>query len=117
VGGRVTLCLPALPAPFEVGLSIVGEVVRLCPVVQGVEFTVVEQGVSIRALILRDALEAFFGADESPPSWLKAYESHRDTIDCAAADRHRLDPSQNVVVLRAQDQEDSRLLSRNGRAR
>lgn len=74
---------------------------RLCPVVEGVEFTVVEQGVRIRALILRDALEEFFGADDTPASWLQAYADHREAIDCAAADRFRRNRSQAVVVLRA----------------
>jgi len=83
-----------------------GEAVRLYPVVQGVEFTVVEQGVRIRALILRDALERFFGADESPDSWLQAYEAHRDAIDCAAADRFRSDGGCSVVVLRGEREED-----------
>jgi hypothetical protein len=76
-----------------------GEQVRLCRVVQGVEFTVDEQGVLIRALILRDALEAYFGAADSPQSWMRSYKTHRDAIDCAAADSYRADPSQNIVVL------------------
>jgi hypothetical protein len=84
----------------------VGEEVRLCPVVEGVEFTVVEQGVRIRALILRDALEEFFGADDSPASWLQAYVVHRDAIHCAAADRFRQNRSQPIVVLRADREED-----------
>jgi hypothetical protein len=71
-----------------------------------VEFTVVEQGVRIRALILRDALERFFGADDSPASWLRAYENHRDAIDCAAADRFRSEGSPGVVVLRGEREED-----------
>ena len=83
-----------------------GEAVRLSPVVQGVEFTVVEQGVRIRALILRDALERHFGADESPSSWLRAYERHRDAIDCAAADRRRAEGGSGVIVLRGERQED-----------
>ena len=82
----------------------VAEEVRLCPVVQGVEFTVVEQGVRIRALILRDALETFYGADEQPSSWLSAYKRHQDAIDCAAADRYRRNRGKSVVVLRAQDE-------------
>ncbi|HEX6708368.1 MAG TPA: DUF1488 family protein [Albitalea sp.] len=90
----------------------VGEEVRLCPVVQGVEFTVIEQGIRIRALILRDALEEFFGADESPSSWLNAYERHQDAIDCAAADRYRANRSQSVVVLRVQDEQFEPALSR-----
>jgi hypothetical protein len=71
-----------------------------------VEFTVVEQGVRIRALILRDALERYFGADESPSSWLRAYEANRDAIDCAAADRFRSDGGSGIVVLRAEREED-----------
>ncbi|HMC14632.1 MAG TPA: DUF1488 family protein [Albitalea sp.] len=83
-----------------------GEQVRLCQVVQGVEFTVDEQGVQIRALILRDALENFFGASESPQSWLKAYKTHRDAIDCAAADTFRAQSEQGIVVLRGNRPED-----------
>lgn len=79
---------------------------RLCAVIEGVEFTVVEQGVRIRALILRDALEAFFGAGESPESWLLAYRKHQDAIDCAAADRYRRERGPSVVVLRAERPED-----------
>jgi hypothetical protein len=84
----------------------VGQEVRLCTVVEGVEFTVYEQDIRIRALILRDALESFFGASESPQSWQRAYKAHQDAIDCAAADRYRLDRSQRVVVLRAERPED-----------
>jgi hypothetical protein len=67
---------------------------------------VVEQGVQIRALILRDALERFFGADDTPASWLRAYENHRDAIDCAAADRYRIDGARGVVVLRGDREQD-----------
>lgn len=66
----------------------------------------IEQGVRIRALILRDALERFFGADESPSSWLRAYQDHRDAIDCAAADRFRSDGVTAVIVLRGERAED-----------
>lgn len=79
-----------------------GEAVRLCPIVQGVEFTVVEQDVRIRALVLRDALEELFGAGPTPADWLRAYRENQDTIDCAAADRWRSDHAPNIVVLRAQ---------------
>ena len=65
----------------------------------------VEQGVRIRALILRDALERFFGAGDTPSSWLQAYESHCDAIDCAAADRYRNDGG-GVIVLRGEHAED-----------
>jgi hypothetical protein len=80
--------------------------VRLSPVVEGVEFEVVEQGVRIRAVILRDALERLFGADDSPSSWLRAYEVHRDAIHCAAADRFRSEPNAGIVVLRGDSAED-----------
>jgi hypothetical protein len=79
---------------------------RLCEVVQGVEFTVDEQGVLIRALILRDALEAFFGASESPQSWLSAYKANRDAIDCAAADSFRAQSARGIVVLRGNRPQD-----------
>jgi hypothetical protein len=82
-------------------------------VVQGVEFTVIEQGVRIRALILRDALERFFGADETPTSWLHAYEVHRDAIDCAAADRYRREGAPGVVILRGEREEDFLKLARS----
>ena len=103
----VAACHPApsvSSAPFL--FCIVGVAVRLSPVVQGVEFTVVEQGVRIRALILRDALERFFGADDSPSSWLEAYQNHRDAIDCAAADRFRNEGGPGVVVLRGEREQD-----------
>ncbi|CAG1015621.1 hypothetical protein BURC_01008 [Burkholderiaceae bacterium] len=74
--------------------------VRLCDVIEGVEFTVVEQDEAIRVLILRDALENWFGAGDTPDSWLAAYRRYADTIDFAAADRHRLDRTQGVIVLR-----------------
>ena len=66
----------------------------------------VEQGVRIRALILREALERFFGAGDAPSSWLAAYAAHRDAIDCAAADRFRTEGRGGVVVLRDQDAEE-----------
>jgi hypothetical protein len=81
---------------------------KLCRVVEGVEFTVVEQGITIRALILRDALEQYFGADETPESWMRAYQANRDAIDCAAADRFRSDLAPSVVLLRGDRPEDFR---------
>jgi len=80
-----------------------------------VEFTVVEQGVRVRALILRDALEQYFGAADVPSSWLQAYKNHRQVIDCAAADRFRNGNGNNgngngngngVVILRGEREED-----------
>ena len=84
---------------------------RLCRIVEGVEFTVVEQGITIRALILRDALETFFGADETPDSWIHAYRKHRDIIDCAAADRFRTDLAPSVVLLRGDRPDDFKPLT------
>lgn len=72
---------------------------RLSRIVEGVEFLVEEQGVLIRSLVLRDALEKYFGADDTPDSWLRAYEMHRDTIDCAAAARYRGAPKPGIVIL------------------
>lgn len=79
-----------------------GEAVRLCPIVQGVEFTVVEQNVQIRAIVLRDALEEFFDAAPTPEGWLQAYRDNEDAIDCVAADRWRSDHGPTIVVLRAE---------------
>ena len=56
----------------------------------------------MRALILRDALERFFGAGETPDSWLEAYKAHREAIDCAAADRFRTGGGPGIVVLRSE---------------
>lgn len=89
------------------------DVARLCRIVEGVEFTVVEQGVTIRALILRDALERFFGAGDTPESWMQAYLAHQDTIDCAAADRFRSDLGPSLVLLRGDRPEDFRRLGVN----
>ncbi|HEX6707174.1 MAG TPA: hypothetical protein VF169_20625 [Albitalea sp.] len=76
-----------------------GEAVRLCRVIQGVEFTVLEQDVRIKGLIPGETLEMVFGADETPDGWLRAYLENADAIDCAAADLHRLTRSAGPVVL------------------
>lgn len=78
-----------------------GEAVRLSPIVEAVEFTVVEQNMEIRAVILRDALEQVFGAEPHPDGWLRAYRENQDAIDCVAADRWRTDHAPSIVVLRA----------------
>jgi hypothetical protein len=93
------ICARSPIAAFPARGAQVGDQVRLCKVVQGVEFSVDEQGVLIRALILSEALQDYFGASDSPQSWLRAYEVHRDAIDCAAADAFRAQPSQGLVVL------------------
>ncbi|WP_157991372.1 DUF1488 family protein [Caldimonas tepidiphila] len=82
--------------------------VRLCPVVQGVQFTVEDGATTLRCLILRDALETRFGADASPDSWLRAYVAHADVIDAAALLQHRLRPGEPVVVLSAEPPRDFR---------
>jgi hypothetical protein len=84
---------------------------KLCRIVEGVEFTVVEQGIVIRALILRDALESFFGAGDTPESWMRAYLENQDTIDCAAADRFRRDLAPALVLLRGDRPGDFRHLA------
>lgn len=89
-----------------------GNTAKLCRIVEGVEFVVDEQGVTIHALILRDALETFFGADESSASWLLAYNRYQDVIDTAAADRYRADLGPSIVVLRADRPEDFRIGAR-----
>lgn len=88
-----------------------GQAAKLCSVVQGVQFNVVDEGTIIRAIILRDALEAFFGAGESPESWIRAYTNHQDTIDSAAIHRHRKDRAASLTVLRADRPEDFRFPS------
>lgn len=91
-----------------------GEAVRLCPIVQGVEFTVVEQDIQIRAIVLCDALEEFFDAEPTPDGWLRAYRANEDFIDCVAADRWRSDHGPTIVVLRAERPMDfKKLLKRN----
>jgi len=76
-----------------------GKTASLSRIVEGVEFTVHDGLVTIRALILRDALEAFFGANEHPSSWLQAYLENRGTIDKAAADRYRTGLGPPLTIL------------------
>ena len=78
----------------------------LSKIVEGVEFTVREGLVTVRAVILRDALEAYFGADESPQSWLLAYRRHRQAIDKAAADRYRSRLGPMLTILTARRPQD-----------
>ena len=84
-----------------------GEKAKLCEIVQGVQFTVTcDDEVPVKAIILRDALEEFFGANEEPKSWLNTYLQHQDIIDRAAAERHRRDAALTLTVLRADRPED-----------
>jgi len=89
-----------------------GQNARLCDVVQGVQFTVVGGNESIRALILRDALEELFGAEEAPESWLRTYCQYQDIIDTAAAERHRQQVGGALTVLRADRPDDFRLVAK-----
>jgi hypothetical protein len=85
--------------PNFLGREILGEAVRPCRAIEGVQFTVVEQEVCIQALIPREVLESVFGAGDTPESWMRAYESNADAIDCAAADLYRARPTPGIVVL------------------
>ena len=88
-----------------------GEKAKLCEIVQGVQFTVTGADETIRAIILRDALEELFGAGTEPDTWLKAYRKHQDIIDTAAADRYRREGQAALTVLRADRPEDFRFVA------
>lgn len=79
--------------------------IQLCPVLEGVQFTVQDDGVRIKAVILKEALQTLFGASETPQDWLEAYHDHRSQIDFAAITLHRLQPIWPVVVLRGHEPE------------
>ncbi|WP_280155486.1 DUF1488 family protein [Piscinibacter sp. XHJ-5] len=76
-----------------------GESVRLCRVVEGVEFSIVEQAITRRVFIPGETLDAVFEADGTPSSWLSAYRNHADEIDEAAAELCRQSPGAVVIVL------------------
>jgi hypothetical protein len=72
---------------------------KLCEIVQGVQFTLVdEHGANCQALILRDALEEFFGASAEPHSWMAAYLKYEDIIHDAAQRQHRTAESTLTVL-------------------
>lgn len=73
---------------------------QLCPVVEGVMFTTLYRGRCVRGLVLRDALEQWFGADEDPQSWLQAFHAHQDRIAGRACDLWAEAPDQRMVLLR-----------------
>ena len=88
------------------------EKAKLCGIVQGVQFTITSDDERpLKAIILRDALEQYFGADEEPQTWLSAYLRHQDIIDRAAAERHRRDSALTLTVLRADRPEDFRFVA------
>jgi hypothetical protein len=51
-------------------------------------------------VIVKETLQAFYGADESPDSWLAAFQEHRKTIQLLTLAAHRRRPEQGVIVLR-----------------
>ena len=84
---------------------------KLCEIVQGVQFTLHdEQGSSCQALILRDALEEFFGASAEPGSWMEAYVKYEDVIHDAARRQHRTAES-TLTVLSAAHPENFRFVA------
>ncbi|RZL04281.1 MAG: DUF1488 family protein [Rubrivivax sp.] len=76
---------------------------QLCNVMQGVQFTVQDEGQSVKAVILKEALEKHFGASAEPEDWLRAYQKHRILIDGAALNLHHLQPIWPVVVLQGHE--------------
>ena len=84
-----------------------GQAASLCKYVQGVQFTVdAPASAGVRALILRDALERFFGASDDPGTWLESYLCFQDLIDDAVLRRHRREPDLPLVLLRGDRPED-----------
>jgi hypothetical protein len=77
------------------------EAARLCPIVQGVEFWVEDQGRRARALILAETLVSHFGA--SPDDLLASYRQHRATIDEIAQSLYRCGPKLGIVIIRGGD--------------
>lgn len=71
----------------------------LCPVVEGVLFTVHRASRQVRAVVLRDVLESEFGATADPSSWLSTYQAHAEEIDRAVWQRHIREPTRRLVVL------------------
>ncbi|MGH6647948.1 DUF1488 family protein [Aquabacterium sp.] len=77
--------------------------VQLCNVMQGVQFTVNDDGQVLKAVILKEALERHFGASAEPDDWIRAYRQHQALIDEAALVLHHLQPIWPVVVLRGHE--------------
>ena len=57
---------------------------RLSEIAEGVEFKFLWAGEFIRAVVLREVLETYFGATDSPKSWLASCVQHRSSIEAAA---------------------------------
>lgn len=88
--------------------------VSLCPIIEGVQFPIHAGNTTLRGLILREALEAFCEAGDSPQSWLQAYAAHADLIHAVALLQHRRRPAEAaaVVVLRTLPPQDLELARR-----
>ena len=74
----------------------------LCPAVAGVQFAVDYRNRQLRGLVLADALQFAFGANDDPEDWLQTFERYRERILARAAQRYRRQP-ELIVVLRATD--------------
>ncbi|HEX6704802.1 MAG TPA: DUF1488 family protein [Albitalea sp.] len=77
-----------------------GDTAKLSSIVEGVEFTIHDGLVTVRELILRDALEVYFGAGASADTWLQVYQSNRAVIHAAAVKRYRAGPRPLFTILR-----------------
>jgi hypothetical protein len=78
----------------------------LCPVVEGLVFYIDFLRKPIRVLILREALEAAFGAGPSPESWLETFEAHQGLITGIASAIYTRAPHGNFLLLRARHFDD-----------
>jgi uncharacterized protein DUF1488 len=76
---------------------------QLCNVMQGVQFTVQDEETTVKAVILKEALERHFGASTEPKDWIRAYRRHQNFIDDAALRLHHLQPIWPVIVLRGHE--------------
>lgn len=56
---------------------------KLCTVFQGVQTLVEHPEGPIQAVVSREVLQADFGAEDDPASWLRTYRDHAPTIDQA----------------------------------
>lgn len=74
----------------------------LCPAIAGVQFAVDYRHRRLRGLVLADALQFAFGANDDPDDWLQTFERYRERILARAAQRYRRQP-ELIIVLRATD--------------
>ena len=74
----------------------------ICPAVAGVQFEVDYRRRRLRGLVLADALQSAFGANDDPEDWLHTFQRYRERILARAAQRHRRQP-EPIIVLQASD--------------